>query len=327
MQSTPPPTPIGRIRLSEIASEWSDTHPLNPRLLADEVAGVLRSLCPEDRAVEQQHLTLSMFDTSSGPGVITYRLLADYFESFSLGQSPETISTTTGEIKAATVLVSRQMIGRIVIEATSRAAVAAGYATEAATEPAQHGGALRKSTEKTQPHGSSPFVLGQHEQQQRQEGEREAAEQVAQLLRTVERLEQEKAILMARTQVSDIALTDAREDAETHRRAAIEDRRQRGITEEKLRENAGIIAFMDADNPLSPVEGRRAVTAWCDLTDNGQKDPTDGTGIGVGEHARRWWQLRFGEPKGIVVKHLQWVLAWPARKKGGAVSKKCSQKG
>ncbi|MDT4848501.1 hypothetical protein FQZ97_825930 [compost metagenome] len=64
------------------------------------------------------------------------------------------------------------------------------------------------------------------------------------------------------------------------------------------------------------------VVAWCDITENGSIDPVAVRGVGVGDLARRWWKDHLGEPPAIVVKRLQWALAWPARKKGGMPAKR-----
>ncbi|MGP0172357.1 hypothetical protein ACSVIJ_10765 [Pseudomonas sp. NCHU5208] len=287
---------------------------------------MLRTIGPGSQLLGATAASVTLFDSSTGAGGITLGALADYFDRYAAGASADTIETTSGAVQAGAVMLSKQWLGRLESEADSRAKLAAGL-QQIAPKPFTTGGAQPAGQNQLPLSGSDPQCLALLQEQHRQEGQQQAAEQLDATTQELASLKQQSARLLARLELMQREKHDADNRAEQYRREAQEERRCRTITEEKLHELAGVIAFMNEDNPLSPVEGRRAVTAWCDLTDNGQTDPTDGTGIGVGELARRWWQTRFGEPKGIVMKHLQWILAWPARKKGGAVAKKSPKKG
>ncbi|MCQ4280464.1 hypothetical protein NA643_15325 [Pseudomonas stutzeri] len=85
---------------------------------------------------------------------------------------------------------------------------------------------------------------------------------------------------------------------------------------------AGLVAFMNPTNPLSPPVGREAVMFWCEATSNGQIDPTKATGRGVGPQTEDWWKKRHGTPPSLNVKQALKTVCTPAcRKKGGLVSK------
>ncbi len=321
-----PPQPFGRVRLTQVVESWAAEHPLNPRLLASELADVLRTIGPAEHVLNHTAVSVTLYDPTTGAGGVTIEALADYFDRYSAGAPADTIETTNGAAQAGAVLIARHWIGRLEIEAEARAKIAAGLQQVAPT-PVATGGAL--PTEQHQPplSGSAPECLELRQAQQRQEGEHSAREQLDAAEQLAQRLEQENERLRASLATLEQRHQQTQEEAERHKRAAQEDRRQRTLVEDQLREHAGIIAFMDADNPLAPVEGQRIVTAWCDVTHNGKTDPTAGTGIGLGELLRRWWRDRFGEPAAIVVRHMQWALTWPARKKGGAVAKKAPKKG
>lgn len=322
---------FGRIPLDRITTEWEDGHPINPRLLAGEVAALLRTLAPVDHPI---HETYASAILSAAPGgcAVTHGALAEFFDSASLGKPATTITTSSGPVPAAAVLIWRQWLRTITEEATKRAAFVAGFAIPANDSPSSaavaNGLAVASQADQPPPpSGSEPGYVAMRQAQQRREGERSAAEQVEALQIALKREEQKSADQMAMLAFERTQGDRQREEIEQLRRKLVESERERGKSAETLREHAGIIEFMNPDNPLSPKEGRRLVAAWCELTESGTIDPVTETGIGLGELVRRWWKDRFGEPAGIVVKHLQWALTWPARKKGGMVAKRQREKG
>ncbi|MFI8610950.1 hypothetical protein ACIGFL_21885 [Pseudomonas sp. NPDC077649] len=321
-----PPQPFGRVRLTQVVESWAAEQRLNPRLLARELADVLRTIGPGTHVLNHTAVSVTLYDPATGAGGVTIEALADYFDRYSVGAPADTIETTNGATQAGAVLIARHWIGRLEIEAEARATIAAGL-QQVAPAPIATGG--EQPTEQHQPplSGSAPECLALRQAQQRREGEQSAGERLEATELRIAALERELERRDAREQTLEHALQQAQEEAEQRRRAAAEDRRKLTLAEDQLREHAGIIEFMNPDNPLSPVEGRRIVTAWCDVTENGKTDPTAETGIGLGEQLRRWWKDRFGEPAAIVVRHMQWALTWPARKKGGAVAKKAPKKG
>ena len=294
MASTPPPS-IGRVRLSEIADDWSRTQALNPRLLAAELAGVLRTIAPDGKQLEGHHYSRAMFDLSAGAGGLTYWALADYFDSLG-GERPSTsVHTTTGPAPASTVLLSRTFVEQIVRAATSRAATAAGFIVETLPTLPAIGGAARKTHQPEPPPGSSPEVLAAHQAQQRQVGEQSAAEQLE-----AARLAQQKAERAAEKEQSlaDEArrqLAELRQENESLRQSLNVSARQLQAAqddacnlEEQLEQGALFTEFLREENPLSPPEIRLAFSCWCALTRNSQHNPAGKGGRGVHGLVETW---------------------------------------
>lgn len=237
LTSTTPP-PIGRVRLSDIARDWSRTQVLNPHLLATEVAGVLRAIAPDGQPLEGHHYSLAMFDLATGAGELTYWALADYFDALGSEQPNTSVQTTTGPTPAGTVLLAQTFVGRIVIDATQRAATANGFVVELLPGPAISGGAQRQTLQSEQPPGSSPEVLAAHQAKLRQEGEQSAVEQLAAAQADCRRLEAENAKLSARLIAMEAQVRQAQEAAGQDRRQANEDRRARQIAIAKAADSA-----------------------------------------------------------------------------------------
>lgn len=321
------PPPIGRIRLSDIAEEWSLTHALNPRLLAQEVAGVLRTIAPEGRALERQHYSLAMFDLSAGAGDLTYSALANFFESLSSEQSSASIHTSAGPVPVSTVLLARTFIGHIVSEATSRAATAAGFVVETLPAAMLSSGAMRKARQPEAPLGSLPEVLTIHQAQQRLAGELSAREllEVAQLAQQKAEQAADKAQARAddalRQQAAlhqeNASLRHALNDSARQLQAAQDDACD---LEERLEQSILFAEFLRANNPLSPPEIRLAFQCWCALTDNGQRNPSAPGGRGVHWLVNKWVEdqgLSLGRDQ---LSRLKAVVSW--RKKPGAIATK-----
>ncbi|MDT4834225.1 hypothetical protein FQZ97_678590 [compost metagenome] len=308
--------PFGRIRLSAVVAEWSANHVMNPRALAAEVAAALRRL-PTDQVLHESTASAVLFDPVAGRGGITFGALASYFEAIRLGGEPETIQTSTGAVRSAAVLISSSWIGRVTLEAEERAALVAGYAVPAA----MFGGEAASAPAIMPPSsGSEPVYLKIREAQQRQEGERSAAEQLDSERIKRERAELEVAELRTKLTTREAQLEQAREDEEKARRALNDERRARQQAEEQLREHAGIIAFMDPNNPLSPEQGRLSVDTWCQLTDNGTADPVDETRVGLRKLCERLLNNGTRTFSGSILDRITWFINWPARKNGGALA-------
>lgn len=320
-----------RVALDRIIEEWSSDQTLSTRRLASEVAAVLRSLSPESLAISERIACVTMSTPLAEPAAITFGALANYFDAIGQGVTPPVIATTTGSAPASTVILLRTWIAIPVKEATKRASFVAGFALPAndshIAAMVANARPIASHAEPPLPSGSEPGYLDMRQAQQRQEGERSAAAQLEAMQIAAQRAEQKAEHERAKNAVIESQLQRYQSEIELIHLEAIEERRQRTILTEQLRQHAGIIEFMNPDNPLSPEEGRRMVAAWDELTESGTMDPVAENGIGIGELARRWWRDRFGEPAGIVVKHLQWALTWPARKKGGMVAKRQCEKG
>lgn len=322
---------FGRIPLDRIITEWEDGHPINPRLLAGEVAALLRTAAPTDHPIHEAFAS-AILSAVPGGCAVTHGALVDYFEGAGSGRPPATITTTTGSVPASAVLVWRQWINRLADEATSRALYVAGRAIPAGDSPgiaatANASPTASQAEQPPLPSGSEPGYVAMRQREQRREAEHSAAEQMdAERIarKRAERGEAEKDAIIVALRAQ---LQIYREEADSERRARIESDRARAKLAEQLREHAGIIEFMNPDNELSPVEGRRLVAIWCELTENGTVDAATETGIGVGELAQGWWKDHVGEPSEAVAKRLRWALTWPARKNGGVVAKRPREKG
>lgn len=245
MTSITPP-PIGRVRLSDIAEEWTQTQAFNPRLLASEVGGVLRSLAPDGQPLGNQHYSLAMFDLSTGAGGITYWALADYFDALGSGQPSDCIHTTIGPIRVGTVLLAHTFFSPIVVEAIKRAATAAGFIAEALPGPATIGSSQRQIFQPEPPPGSSTEVLTAHQAQLRQEGEQSAGEQLEAERTARQHFEASNAKLSARLAAAETQLRQAQETAEQARRQLNEELRARLLAEAKAVEEAEARATAEA---------------------------------------------------------------------------------
>lgn len=312
----------GRIALSQIVDEWLEHQPLNPRLLATELAELIRSLSkPGTLLPADCALLVGPSDVQAKPDALTLWGIAEYFDALGQGRTPSTVATTQGRARAGAVLVARYWIDRLVKEATDRALIANGLMhSMTASVPTQGNTALAQNSPQFIS-GSDPTCLAIREQQQRAEGEHTASQQL-----DTERTARHNAELKAQSLKEaligrDTQLQQIAEEKEHWRRALIEERRRTTQLQAVLDQYAGIVAFMNPDNPLSPPEGRRLVSAWCDLTENGTLDLVTDTGIGLKVHCQRWLDQHFGQSLNSVVSRFTWALGWPARKRGGAVAR------
>jgi hypothetical protein len=320
----------GRVLLEQAIAEWAAGHELAPTLLASHAAEALRTLSPPHAVISTQKIAVTL--ASEPGGCVTIGALVDYFEQVGKHKAPGTIATTVGTAPVGAVLVDRGWIAVPLGEAAKRAAFAAGFAisTNAPAVMAQTinaSAATRQEDPHPLPSGSEPGYLKMRQAQQRRDGERSAAEQVEALQAKLKRAEQGEAEALARLAASEAQNQYLRDQVRSYRYAQSESERERDRIAEQLREHAGIIEFMNPDNPLSPEEGRRLVAAWCELTECGAVDIVSEKGAGLGELCRRWLTRHFGEPPAVVVKRFVWALAWPARKKGGMIAKRQREKG
>jgi len=318
---------IGRVSVARVTDEWETTQALNPRTLAFEMADALRSMSQPGAAVPRDKALVVGVASDDGADQLTWHALADYFDGFGSGTHPTRILTLRGDCQPSALLLDRAWLEMLTEEAVTRAEIAAGYAHALYSTSTITGATVPAHQQPTTLSGSAPECLEIREAQQRREGEASATERLDAAL-----IARDHATAKAKQLGTEIAIIEAQlrqalDDSESMRRELIEERRERTKLAEQQREYAGIIEFMNQENPLSPLEGRRAVTAWCELTENGAVNPVTEKGVGMGELARRWWAGHFGEPPKIVAKHLQWALTWPARKKGGSVSRRPLQNG
>ncbi len=320
------PQPFGRIRLTQVLESWSAEHPLNPRYLASELAGVMRTIGPGTQVLSPTFANATLFDPSTGAGSITLGALADYFDRYAVGASADTVETTNGAVQAGTVLLSRQWLGRLEIEADARAMLAAGL-QQIAPERFATDGAQPAGQNLLPLSGSDPQCLALLQEQHRREGEQLAAKQLEAVKQENASLKQLITRLQAENAQTQWAKNDTENRLEQHRREAQEERRKRTLAEDQLRDHSGIIAFMDAENPLAPVEGQRMVNAWCEITNNGTENNVSLKGKGLSAQITEWLKKNFPGHAACAPDRYTWALTWPARKKGGVATRKPLGKG
>lgn len=224
----------GRVALDKLVSEWSDNCPLNPRHLAAEVADTIRSMSqPETIIPRDRVVIMGLVEPTSGVDSLRMWDLADFFYAVNAGLTPTEISTANGSTRIGAVLLARSWIDTLVEEAEDRAAAAAGYLTMTGA-PSEHfyGNAAPAHNKPEQRSGSDPELLVLRQEQLRQQGQHDLAENFE--AERIARFEAESEVSELRVRVKQLELIQ--EDNELLRRELNEERRGRVETEEKLTE-------------------------------------------------------------------------------------------
>lgn len=320
--------PFGRIRLTDIASEWAEQQTLNPRALALEVAAVLRTL-PGTQLLDARIASAVLFDTSTGTTGITHGALADYFERVSQGTPPTTIRTSTGTAQAGAVQLDRAWINRATTEAAQRAAMVAGLVLVAndcdSLSMVVGGTASSSATHTAQPSGSEPGFLKMRQAQQRQQGESSAAAQLDAERTARQLLEREVIELRAKLDASTAQTKLLIEECEQHRRAASDEKRARLEAEDEQREMEeqleaamAVAECLNPENPASPPELRMAFQCWRDITQDGTLNPSAAGGRGCHTLVGDWVTSTRQQLNKDQAARLKAVVSW--RKRGaGAI--------
>lgn len=220
---------VGRIALDRVFIEWSENWPLNPRLLAVEVADAIRSISQQGLTVSPNCVSvIEVAGAHSTPNTITMWAVADYFVSLGAGKSPRTIVTAHGDARPNTVFLARHWIDRLANEATERSVIATGLAqaakvnsVEVVTEPLS---------------GSDPVCLAMRQEQLQQEAGRSLHEQLEQERSKYQEADQELTRLRAENTLLTAYLQDAQEQAELYRRELNENTRAKNLLEDQLYE-------------------------------------------------------------------------------------------
>ena len=290
---------FGRIPLDTIIAEWEDGHPINPRMLAGEVAVLLRSLAPTDRPILEAYAS-AILTAAPGGCTVTHGALADYFDSASLGKPAATISTSAGPFPVAAVLIWRQWINTLADQATKSAAFVAGLALPAndstsAAAVANGLPAARQIGQPLPPSGSEPGYQKMRQAQQRREGERSAAEQLDAEKAARQRAELLANELRARLDAKDAQVSQLREEAEELRRELSDARRAKQEAEDEMigmeeqLEAAMVFAeCLRVDNKVSPPELRLAFQCWREITHDGTHNPAGPGGRGIHGMVLAW---------------------------------------
>ncbi|AZE39753.1 hypothetical protein C4K05_0383 [Pseudomonas chlororaphis subsp. aureofaciens] len=320
--------PFGRIKLDGIYSDWASGHHLNPRLLAFELAATLNTLAPLDQPIQPLHASVFSDGRSDRNIQITHGALADYFIAASNGRVATTISTGSGPIPAANVLIWRKWIERLVDEATARTELAAGFAQPAndsvSFSMAVNGSAASSHAPRPLIPSNSSIVLKAQQAQSRREGEKSACEQLDEHQVARERAEQKLVELSAQLETKTAQNQQLMGELELQRRELNDERRARREAEdesirmeEQLEQVMGLAEFMNQDNQLSPPDGRLIVECWCDVTPNGTAAPT----VGWSATVNKWFKARGVTLPAVKVRLFVTALTGAGRKKGGAIAR------
>lgn len=237
---------VGRIALDRIFKEWSENQPLNPRLLALEVADAIRSISHEEMFIPIECASvIGVAGTHSESRQITMWAVAGYLESIGTGKIPKTIASARGPVRSGTVLLARYWIDQLVKEATERAAISTGLAQVAKLN--------NNALTTTEPlSGSDPACLAVRQEQLRQAAEKAQHEQLEQERAARQALDQELACLRAEKDMLASRSKYYQECAELSHRAENEERRARFLAEEQLKEER--LARRSADKKAEEAE-------------------------------------------------------------------------
>lgn len=320
--------PFGRIKLDVIYSDWASGHHLNPRLLAFELAATLNTLAPLSQPIQSLHASIFSEGRSDRNIQITHGALADYFSAASNGRLATTISTSSGPVPAANVLIWRKWIERLVDEATARTELAAGFAQPAndsvPVSTAVNGFAATSYAPAHLIPGNASIVLKAQQAQLRREGEKSASEQLDEQQIARERAEQKVVELSAQLEIKTAQNQQLIDELELQRRELSDERRARRDAEdenirmeEHLEQVMGLAEFMNHDNQLSPPDGRLIVECWCDVTQNGITAPT----VGWSAIVEKWFKAKGITLPAVKVKLFVTALTSAGRKKGGAIAR------
>lgn len=320
--------PFGRIKLEEIYSDWASGHHLNPRLLASELAATLETLAPLNQPIQSLHVSVFSDGRSDRNVHITHGALADYFASASTGRAPTTISSSSGPISVANILIWRKWIELLVDEATARTELAAGFAQPAndslSFSMAVNGSAATSRVAHPLIPSNSSIVLKTQQAQLRREGEKSASEQLDEHQIARESAEQRVVALSAQLETKTVQNQQLIDELELQRRELNDERRARREAEdesirmeERLEQVMGLAEFMNQDNQLSPPDGRLIVECWCEVTQNGTTAPT----VGWSATVVKWFKARGVTLPAVKAKLFVTALTGAARKKGGAIAR------
>lgn len=319
--------PFGRIKLDGIYSDWASGHHLNPRLLAYELAAALETLAPLDQPIQSLHASVFSQGRSDRNIQITHGALADYFTNASTGRASTTVSTSSGPIPAANILIWRKWIERLVGEATARTELAAGFAQPAndsvSFSMAVNGSAATNRTPQSLIPSNSSIVLKTQQAQLRREGEKSASEQLDEHQVARERAEQKVVELSAQLETKTAQNQQLIDELELQRRELNDERRAKREAEdesihleERLEQVMGLAELMRQDNPLSPPELILALHCWRELTQDGIHNPAGAGGRGVHPLVEAWLERNGYQLNKAETERLCAVVSWRKRGSG-----------
>lgn len=319
--------PFGRVKLDGIYSDWASSHHLNPRLLASELAATLETLAPLDQPIQSLHVSVFSGGRSDRNIHITHGALADYFTATSAGRASATISTNSGPIPAANVLIWRKWIERLVDEAATRTELATGFAKPAndgvSFSMAVNGSAATSYPPQSVIPSNSSIVLKTQQAQLRRDGEKSASEQLDEHRIAREMAEQKAIELSAQLEIKTTQYQQLMDELELQRREFNEERRARRDAEdesirleERLEQVMGLSELMRQDNPLSPPELIFALQCWRELTQDGIHNPAAAGGRGVHPLVEAWLERNGYRLNKTETERLCAIVSWRKRGSG-----------
>ena len=228
---------IGLIRLSELPAEWSEKQAVNPRLLAAELAGVLRSISKKDQLIEPHNGRVHVFDPSHGQPHVSYHALAEYFDQVAQGRTAQQIHSTKGAISTNSYGLRRAWVEQLTAEAEKRSIIASGLLSHAQIPHRDFlGNALKAPEPPISVSGSDPQALSVRQKEQRAEGEQSASEQLEKAKQLADTLDKHCVRLTAQLDSEKAKTQQALNAASQHQAKANEAIRNQILLEEKLRD-------------------------------------------------------------------------------------------
>ena len=327
---------FGRIALSDILAQWSDSHPSNPRFLASEVAAVLRSLMPDSHVIDARHVGV-IHPGQTYPDAsltVSYEALAEYFDTASTGPPANAVNGTDGPLPASSLTIHVHWLDVIVKEATSRMAYVGALvapvnqSTRITLVAGDRAPAPDCMPLLDQPSGSSPGYMKMRQAQLRNYAERNVFEELGSLDLRHQKAEQRVAELLATLAMRDARIAQQQEEEAQLRRSLSEAIRAKQETEdelirieEMLEPHMLAIEFLNPENHLSPPEVREMFSCWRWLSDDNSREPVKATSRGMDVLCREWFSAQKVEVTDKKVGRFATGLTTTARKRGGAVAR------
>lgn len=250
--------------------------------------------------------------------------LASYFErAINTGQPPAVIAGKLSAIPASSVSIKQAWLDKLGNLLSKQEVAVTGFlspandtATLAAVVNAPPVRAMLPPADT-----STPAYQGLVLKQQRASENANAAARLRMVEDERDNAREEAEFWKARALAAESARQLDQEEKQQMQHQLNTERRLRTKAEDQLRDAAGLLAFMDENNPYSPPEGRLALTIWCAMTCDGTIDPMEVWPAGMKEQVSRMLkQLHKKVSSGAMLDRICTLLTWPSRKNGGVIS-------
>ena len=263
--------------------------------------------------------------------IVTYEHLARYLEQATGKFVPVLFELADTAIESRFITISGQWLTNIVREAKEYAGLATAISAPAVNEAVASAKIVNFATlpQVEQPPPPSPAQLNNlhtllaHENSQRKAQEAAGREAIARQF-----AEDQVALLTAKLQASEAERREAILQRDVERERGNELERQNHILRdeneilcEELDRVAGLQAFLDVRNPLSPPDGRDIVMFWIEATQNGTVHPVRSKRRGISSLLSDWYVKRYDKAPGTNhLKYMTKACTPMDRKAGGAIS-------